>query len=120
MSPTVSRSPTRPASPTSRPHDAVLSAALAAALQHLPPLLPPDMHEVHDTLPLRGDKEKLHSALDIVVNSEQLILRGTGNEVEPVLLSGHVVLQLCEPTSIKEITLHFRGKAKIPPSGSDS
>lgn len=120
MSPTVTRPPTRPASPSNRPDDAVLSASLARALQNLPPNAPQEMYETHDTLPLKGDKDKLHSTLDIVVNSEQLILRGTGSEVEPVLLSGHVVLQLCEPTSIKEITLHFRGKAKMPPSSNDS
>ncbi|KLO15423.1 hypothetical protein SCHPADRAFT_824726, partial [Schizopora paradoxa] len=53
-------------------------------------------------------------AVDIVVASEQLILRGTGVDVEPALLSGNVVLNLTEPTSIKQINLLFRGKAHVP------
>jgi hypothetical protein len=79
-----------------------------------------DMHDTYETLVLRGDEEKLHSFLTIVVNSDQIILRGSGGHVEPAVLSGHVVLQLVEPTSIKEITLHFRGKARMPASNHDT
>lgn len=53
-------------------------------------------------------------AVDINVASDQLILRGTGVDVEPALLSGNVVLNLTEPTSIKQINLLFRGKARVP------
>jgi len=62
------------------------------------------------------DKEKLQPTFEVVVANDVLCLRGSGPEVEPVLLSGNVVLCLPEDTDIKDITLHFRGKAKLPPS----
>lgn len=65
------------------------------------------------------EKEKLLPMLEVVVSSDTLCLRGPGTEVEPVLLSGNVVLYLPEDTDIKGITLHFRGKARLPPA-SDS
>ncbi|KAF8971241.1 hypothetical protein BDZ97DRAFT_2071472 [Flammula alnicola] len=58
--------------------------------------------------------------LDIILDSQYLTLKGTGPDVEPTTLSGHVALHLTESTSIKEITLQFRGKAKIPMPASES
>ncbi|ETW81094.1 hypothetical protein HETIRDRAFT_320746, partial [Heterobasidion irregulare TC 32-1] len=58
-------------------------------------------------------------SLDIQVNSDLLVLKGTGVDVAPTLLSGNLVLHLAEATSIKEITLSFRGKARLPPSASE-
>jgi hypothetical protein len=52
--------------------------------------------------------------LDILLDSPTIILKGVGVDVEPTLLTGHVALYLTESTSIKEITLHFRGKARLP------
>lgn len=66
-----------------------------------------------------SEKDKAHSSLDIVVNSDTLFLKGTGVDVEPALLSGNVVLNLTEPTSIKEITLVFRGKARLPNAANE-
>lgn len=63
---------------------------------------------------LSKDKEKLQPTLEVVVTDDVLCLRGPGTEVEPVLLSGNVVLYLPEDTDIKDITLHFRGKARLP------
>ena len=77
-------------------------------------------HDVHDRDMARDKHEKGHTSLDIVVNSDTLILRGTGVDVAPALLSGNVVLYLSEATSIKEITLSFRGKARIPPAQNES
>jgi len=65
---------------------------------------------------LSKDKEKLQPTLEVVVTNDVLYLRGPGTEVEPVLLSGNVVLCLPEDTDIKDITLHFRGKARLPPN----
>jgi len=65
---------------------------------------------------LLKDKEKLQPTLEVVVTDDVLCLRGPGTEVEPVLLSGNVVLYLPEDTDIKDITLHFRGKARLPQS----
>jgi hypothetical protein len=62
------------------------------------------------------EKEKQQPMLEIVVTSDVLCLRGPGTEVEPALLSGNVVLYLPEDTDIKGITLHFRGKARLPPT----
>ena len=61
-------------------------------------------------------RERPQLTLDIAVTDDVLCLRGPGREVEPVLLSGNVVLYLPEATNIKDITLNFRGKAKFPSS----
>ncbi len=55
-----------------------------------------------------------HTGIDLVVNSDVLTLKGTGAEVTPALLSGQIVLDLAESTTVKQITLQFRGKAKLP------
>ena len=62
-------------------------------------------------------KERPH--LDVVLDNQYLVLKGTGPDVDPTTLSGHVRLVLTEPTSIKEITLQFKGKAKIPSNSYD-
>ncbi|KAI0630418.1 hypothetical protein C8Q77DRAFT_1219962 [Trametes polyzona] len=64
-------------------------------------------------------KSDKHPHLEIHVASDLLCLRGTGVDVNPALLSGNVVLHLSEPTSIKEITLSFRGKARLPVSAAE-
>ena len=61
------------------------------------------------------DKEKQQQSLEIVVANDVLQLKGPGTEAEPALLSGNVVLYLPEATPIKDITLHFRGKTRLPP-----
>jgi arrestin-related trafficking adapter 4/5/7 len=67
---------------------------------------PPSEHDM--------TKEKERPRLEILVDSDCLFLKGTGSDVEPALLSGHVALNLTESTSFKEITLKFRGKARLP------
>ncbi|KAH8107888.1 hypothetical protein BXZ70DRAFT_1069158 [Cristinia sonorae] len=59
-------------------------------------------------------------SIDIIVASDTLSLKGAGQDVNPALLSGNVVLYLNEPTSLKHITLQFRGKAKLPASQAES
>ncbi len=81
--------------------------------------LPPHQLATYDPQDM-GKAEKGHPAVDILVNTDTLILRGTGVDVAPALLSGNVVLYLSEATSIKEITLSFRGKARIPPAQNES
>ncbi|KAL1746433.1 hypothetical protein HDZ31DRAFT_34203 [Schizophyllum fasciatum] len=61
----------------------------------------------------RKEKER-HPRLEILLDHDCLYLRGTGVDVEPARLSGHLVLYLTESTSVREITLHFRGKARLP------
>ncbi|KAF5338500.1 hypothetical protein D9611_013270 [Ephemerocybe angulata] len=63
-------------------------------------------------------KDKAH--IDIVLDTPYLTLKGTGPDVEPTRLSGNVILYLAEATSIKEITLQFRGKARIPVPANES
>ena len=60
-----------------------------------------------------GREKDCKSHLDIQVNSPVIFLKGVGVDVEPALLTGHVALYLTESTSIKEITLQFRGKARV-------
>ena len=90
----------------------LLSSALHSALNFTSP------GSSHHSSQATGDHEMLHeksrTGLEIIVNPETICLKGTGPEVEPALLSGHVALHLTESTSIKEITLSFRGKARLP------
>ncbi|EEB94308.1 hypothetical protein MPER_06894, partial [Moniliophthora perniciosa FA553] len=64
------------------------------------------------------EKERLR--LEILLDKECIELKGTGVDVEPARLSGHVALCLSESTSIKEITLVFRGKARLPVPGHET
>ncbi|KAF8893545.1 hypothetical protein BD779DRAFT_1609885 [Infundibulicybe gibba] len=66
------------------------------------------------------DMGKDRPRLEILLDSQCLFLRGAGADTEPVRLSGHVVLSLTESTSIKEITLQFRGKAYLPVPSHDT
>lgn len=52
--------------------------------------------------------------VEIVLPSDTVVMRGVGQNVEPALLSGSVVLTLHEPTNIREICLSFTGKARLP------
>ena len=63
---------------------------------------------------LQQDTSRERPHLDVVLDNQYLVLKGTGPDVDPTTLRGHVRLVLTEPTSIKEITLQFKGKAKIP------
>jgi hypothetical protein len=65
---------------------------------------------------LSREKEKPQPTLELVVANDVLCLKGPGTGVDPALLSGNVVLSLPEATPIKEITLSFRGKVRLPPS----
>ncbi|KAI0044208.1 hypothetical protein FA95DRAFT_1583867 [Auriscalpium vulgare] len=58
--------------------------------------------------------------LEIVLADDFLTLSGVGVDVAPALLSGHVVLNLAESTSLKNITLDFRGKARLPPPQNEA
>ncbi|KAG2135792.1 hypothetical protein DEU56DRAFT_389049 [Suillus clintonianus] len=99
--------PSSPQLPPSTPVDDHLSTALHAALSRVHD----DM--VHQDRSHHPPPDK--SRIDIVLDSEVLALKGTTVDVEPALLSGHVVLTLSEATSIKEINLQFRGKTRVPP-----
>ena len=128
MSYVLARTPT----PPPPPEEDALSAALHAALRPFdphPPVLPPPpellpqnqhqgQHQQHRDMPHRERTDR-HPHLEINVNNDVLCLRGTGVDVNPALLSGNVVLHLSEPTSIKEITLQFRGKARLPASAAE-
>ncbi|KAI6037575.1 hypothetical protein EDC04DRAFT_2126164 [Pisolithus marmoratus] len=109
---------TRPSSPSHELHntsntsneDDTLSSALHAALSSFVPNSSAHSHSAdHDM-----GKDKERSSIDIVVDANCITVRGTGAEVQPALLSGHVALNLTESTSIKEITLQFRGKVRLP------
>ncbi|KZS98484.1 hypothetical protein SISNIDRAFT_404532 [Sistotremastrum niveocremeum HHB9708] len=63
---------------------------------------------------------KSQPPLDIVLSTPTVFLKGIGVDVEPAVLSGQVIINLPEATSIKEITLQLRGKARFPPLPSDS
>ncbi|KAF5357414.1 hypothetical protein D9758_005859 [Tetrapyrgos nigripes] len=69
------------------------------------PALPPHEHDM--------GREKERPRLEVLLDKETICLKGTGVDVEPARLSGHVALYLAESTSIREITLQFRGKARL-------
>ncbi|KAG6865481.1 hypothetical protein C0991_002193 [Blastosporella zonata] len=58
--------------------------------------------------------------IEILLDAPYLFLKGVGVDVEPTRLSGHVAIYLSEATPIKEITLQFRGKARLPLPSSES
>ncbi|KAF7305976.1 Arrestin-C domain-containing protein [Mycena chlorophos] len=66
------------------------------------------------------DSMKERPYLEIYLDNEFVCLKGRGNEVEPARLTGHVSLHLAESTPIKEITLQFRGKARLPAHPNES
>ncbi|KAL4251435.1 hypothetical protein ABKN59_005704 [Abortiporus biennis] len=124
-----------PPPPREHPEEDSLASALHAAFQSFTSSSQRDRNTssvnhgplaVHPTfIPLgpetmKDKTEKHQPTLDILVNSETLYLRGIGVDVNPALLSGNVVLQLYEPTSLKQIVLSFKGKAKIPAAGNDA
>ena len=89
---------------------------LASALHHaLRNITPPHTHhpDWQDSAAPKKDDKPTH--IEIIVDSDVLKLRGSGVEVTPTLLSGQVALNLAESTPVKQITLQFRGKAKLPP-----
>ncbi|KAF4621109.1 hypothetical protein D9613_000149 [Agrocybe pediades] len=67
-----------------------------------------------------GQTHKDKTRLEIILDAPYLTLKGTGPDVEPTTLSGHVFLYLTETTALKEITLQFRGKARIPMPANES
>ncbi|KAL4073730.1 hypothetical protein J3A83DRAFT_2606954 [Scleroderma citrinum] len=107
---TRSSSPSRELHNTSNEEDN-LSSALHAALSSVAGSSAHSQSTDHDMT-----KEKERSSIEILVESNCISFRGTGADVPLARLSGHVALNLAESTSIKEITLHFRGKVRLPAS----
>ncbi|KAJ6581138.1 hypothetical protein B0H19DRAFT_494996 [Mycena capillaripes] len=52
--------------------------------------------------------------MEIILDHEYVFLRGTGVDVEPARISGNIALYLTESTTIRSITLQFRGKTYLP------
>ncbi|KAJ3826001.1 hypothetical protein EV361DRAFT_378020 [Lentinula raphanica] len=92
----------------SPPQSSFLPAHISSSSSSFPPI-------DHDM-----SKDKERPRIEILLDREVLYLKGTGVDVEPARLSGHVALYLSESTSIKEITLQFRGKARLPALSHDS
>lgn len=86
---------------------------LASALHNALQSITPHTHHCQDSVPTGRKDDKYN--IEIIVDTNVLTLRGTGTEVTPALLSGQVALNLSESTPVKQITLQFRGKAKLPP-----
>jgi hypothetical protein len=80
-------------------------------------LLASTLHHVLQGTPHHTDRQDSaprRDGIEVVVDTDVLTLEGTGAEVTPALLSGQIVLDLAESTPVKEISLQFRGKAKLP------
>ncbi|KAF7370893.1 Arrestin-C domain-containing protein [Mycena sanguinolenta] len=61
-----------------------------------------------------SSRSNQESHMEILLDHEYVFLRGTGADVEPARISGNVALYLTESTTIRSITLQFRGKAHLP------
>lgn len=104
---------TRPSSPLPREiHPQIGTDNLGAP--HVNQTSGPSNHDID----MARDKDK--PRVEILLDSPHIVLKGVGVDVEPVRLSGHVALYLTESTPIKEITLQFRGKARLPAPSSES
>lgn len=101
------------------------SSALQDYFSHAPqdlqrPSLPSRTHSASYLADNDLSHSKERSHLEIAVDAQHLTLKGTGVDVESTRLSGHVMLYLVEDTSLKDITLQFRGKGRIPVPASES
>jgi hypothetical protein len=106
-----------PDSPRMRTEVDLLASALHNALQPESVASPTTRYaDRHDSAYRKDDK---NPSIEVIVDSDPHILRGTGAEVAPALLSGRVVLHLAESTPVKQIILQFRGKAKLPPLANE-
>lgn len=121
----MSRARSRPSSPsgisrthqghTENPSITSISAMLGSGATSTSTSTPASEPKDPVDMPSR-EKEKPQPTLEIVVANDVLCLKGPGTGVDPALLSGNVVLSLPEATPIREITLSFRGKVRLPPS----
>lgn len=55
----------------------------------------------------------VHGPVEIVLDSENLTLRGYGSEFNSAYLSGRVELFLSDSTNVKEINMTLVGKARV-------
>jgi hypothetical protein len=60
------------------------------------------------------------SSLAIELSSDKFYFKDVASAAEPCLVSGVVILSLGEATSLREVTLHLRGKARIPSLAVDA
>ena len=60
-----------------------------------------------------GSPEMGLNPLDINLDSDSLVIRGQGGDMNPAYLSGNIELNLSESTNIKEIAMSLQGKAKV-------
>ncbi|KAF8609014.1 hypothetical protein BDV93DRAFT_519040 [Ceratobasidium sp. AG-I] len=80
------------------------------AFEH-PATVPPSPYEM--PVPVHTPGSHSPAPLEIVLDNDNIIFRGVGQDVEGAMLSGHVILNLTESTNIRELTLHLSGKIGI-------
>ncbi|WWC58551.1 uncharacterized protein I303_101094 [Kwoniella dejecticola CBS 10117] len=51
--------------------------------------------------------------IEIILDSDHLVMRGAGGDMNPAYLSGRVELDLPTSINLKELTMHMTGKAKV-------
>ncbi|KAJ7497638.1 hypothetical protein FB451DRAFT_1121329 [Mycena latifolia] len=112
---------TRPSSPVGHPQitqddDSLAPSLHRSDLDSMRDKERPVSCALHLCLTLCGAHLGFIQCLEVHLDNEYICMKGTGNDVEPARLTGHVALYLAESTPIKEITLQFRGKARLPPS----
>ncbi|KAG9017678.1 hypothetical protein FRB90_000268 [Tulasnella sp. 427] len=86
-------------------HAALTASLPSSASSSLPSTPAPSEMLFFDTSP---------DHVEIVIPGDSVVLRGVGQDVEPTIFAGQVVLRLPEATNIKEINLNFTGKSKLP------
>lgn len=73
-----------------------------------PPVYSPTIQPYH---PTPGGSDR--NPVEIVLDSDNLVLRGQGGEMDSAYLSGAVVLRLPENMNVKDVQLHLTAKAKV-------
>ncbi|WVR05817.1 hypothetical protein IAU60_002842 [Kwoniella sp. DSM 27419] len=58
--------------------------------------------------------------VEIILDSDHIVMRGAGGDMNPAYLSGRLELDLPHSTNIKELTMHMTGKAKVQFSDGSS
>jgi hypothetical protein len=78
-----------------------------ASSSAFPPVYSPTIQPYH---PAPGSDR---NPVEIVLDSDNLVLRGQGGEMDSAYLSGAVVLRLPENMNVKDVQLHLTAKAKV-------
>lgn len=92
----------------SYPNDVPTPSTMGNAMTNgFAPVYSPTIQPMH---PTAGSDRNV---VEIMLDSDNLVLRGQGGEMNPAYLSGCVVVRLTESMNVKDVQLHLTAKAKV-------